>query len=72
MSEMNYFLMYLSVVLPSLLRSDLILKENFCFGVFLILFYYLNLEYCIGFAVYQHESATGIHVLPMFWSLILK
>ena len=26
------------------------------------LFYFLTLQYCIGFAIYQHESATGIHV----------
>ena len=29
----------------------------------LILFYFLTLQYCIGFAIYQNESATGIHVL---------
>lgn len=45
MSEMNYFLMYLSVVLPSLLRSDLILKENFCFGVFFILLFNFRILY---------------------------
>ena len=28
---------------------------------FLILFY-LTLQYCIGFAIYQNESATGIRV----------
>ena len=32
------------------------LKHNF----FKILFY-LTLQYCIGFAIYQNESATGIH-----------
>ena len=31
---------------------------------FLILFY-LTLQYCVGFAIYQNESATGIHVLPI-------
>ena len=28
---------------------------------FLILFYFLTLQYCIGFSMYQNESATGIY-----------
>ena len=28
-------------------------------------FIFLTLKYCIGFAIYQHDSATGIHVFPI-------
>ena len=30
-----------------------------------ILFYFLTLQYCISFAIYQHEPAIGIHVFPI-------
>ena len=30
-------------------------------------FFFLTLQYCIGFAIYQHESATGIHLISKTW-----
>ena len=35
-----------------------------CHCSFIIYFlnFYFNLQYCIGFAIHQHESATGVHV----------
>ena len=38
---------------------------HFFDSFFFILFYFLTLQYTIGFAIYQNESATGMHVFPI-------
>ena len=30
-----------------------------------IFIFFLTLQYCVGFAIYQHESAIGIHMFPI-------
>ena len=40
-------------------------KSSYWHFIYFILFYFLILKYCIGFAIYQNESTTGIRVLPI-------
>ena len=56
-----FFLYYFLILLIFFYSRSLV--------IYFFILFYLTLRYCIGFAIYQNESAT-VYMCSLFWTLL--
>ena len=65
MPSNHLILCYPFLLLPSIFPSISV----FSFFLSIFLFYFLTLQYCIGFAIYQHNNESVLHIRwTNYWS----
>ena len=69
LQEINLYLSHILIFIFSVWKHFiylfLIFPPNFIYLFYLIYIYIFTLQYCIGFAIHQQESATNVHMLPV-------